>query len=170
MNLDLALAFAFARELGGKTYGHPSRADMAAGDRRTITNCSVGSAEVLVSVYGERVRGEWKALMISDPSQPFSPVDAVERLGIGRRCDTPRSGCWHLVQGWRVLDGNGWVPSPGPDPNGHAFFYYEPPAPTPGAGMLVNANTTRPWARRLTWGEARGPYRAGVELAALVEP
>lgn len=170
VSLDRALCHAIARELGGKVYGHPSRRDMRAGVQRTVTNCSVAVAEILAAVYGERVRDEWEALMVGDPSQPFSPIDAVVRLGIGERTDSPRPGCWSVVQGWRKLDSNGWVPNPSPVPNGHVLLWYEPPSVDLGAGILVNANTSRPWGKRLTWGEVRGMYPAGVELAALSEP
>ena len=155
------LLAAAVEALGGKMYGHTGSA---------TTDCSRAVEAILAGIYGSRVTAEHKALMIFDPSQPFSPVEACERLGIGREVETPIPGCWHVVQGWRVLDSRGWVPDPSPSPNGHAFLFYQLPAPMAGSSILINANVTRPWLRRVTWGEACGPYRAGVRLCALIDP
>lgn len=158
LDWDARLVLAFAEATAGKVYGPGGR---------TSTNCCIAVEDVLALLYGDRVRQQHAAFMVLDPSQPFSPADACAELGIGRLVDTPVHGRWHVVQGWRALDGNGWVPDPSPSPNGHTFLFYEPASGVPGAGRLLNANTTRPWVLPRTWGEARGPYRAGVRLAVL---
>lgn len=153
------LLAAAAAELGGKVYGHSGAA---------TTDCSRAVEGILIRLYGPISHDDHAALMIFDPSQPFSPIDVVERLSIGERVDTVQAGRWHVVQGWRVLDSNGHVPNPSPSPNGHAFLWYEPESPIPARGLRVEANVRRPWVYPQTWAEAVKPYRAGVEVAALV--
>lgn len=161
MDFDALLLKASARELGGKVYGHTGA---------TTTNCCRAVELILVELYGDAVRSsEHPALMVMDPSQPFSPVDACVRLGIGERVDEPLAGRWHVVQGWRTLNEYGHVPNPSPSPNGHTFLFYRCRPPEVGGDILVNANTSRPWVRDINWGDAKAPYHAGVELCVLKE-
>lgn len=158
-SFDARVLAAAAQVLGGRVYGH--RGD-------STTDCSRAVESILSRVYGRSVESEHAALMVFDPSQPFSPIDAVERLKIGKRgAGHVPPGRWAVVQGWRKLDSNGHVPNPSPSPNGHAFLWYEPAAPIKSAGIRVEANLRRPWVYPQTWGEAIGPYRAGVEFAVL---
>lgn len=152
-------------ELGGKVYA-------TRGGGTATTNCSRFLGNLLTRLYGNRAqdREVWHRLMVRDPSQPFSPIEAIVEEGWGEATSVPIPGRIAAVQGWRELDARGWVPSSGPTFNGHAFLYWEPPTPEPGSGWVINANTRRPWAIPLTWGEAAGKYQAGVELCALVEP
>ena len=150
-------------ELGGKHYGATGSA---------TTNCSRYIARMLQRMYPNRITSpsaDWERLMIQDPSQPFSPIECAVDLGLAERVDHPPPGRVCLVQGWRVLDGRGWVPHPSPVPNGHSFFFRRNPIPMSGSSWLLNANTSRPWGKRITWGEASGPYTAGVEVCALKE-
>lgn len=150
--------------LGGRVYGHT-------GDGST--DCSRAAFAILGSLYP---RLDWEserpALMIFDASQPFSPIDAVVRLGAAKRVTDPEPSSWSLVQGWRKLDPlTGWVPNPSPSPNGHVFLWWEPPAVAVDLrGVVVEANTRRPWLRLLDWSEQVKPYRAGVEIAKLNPP
>lgn len=160
---DFAVLEAWGAAVGGRTYGHSGEA---------TTDCCRMVEAVLMDLYGrDLVWGEHAALMVMDPAQPFSPVDACVRLGIGARVTLPTPGRWHVCQGWRYLDDRGWVVQR--SPNGHTWIWYEPPmVMAPGAdslGLKVEANVRRPWKTRAAWGEVSAPYKAGVELCALVE-
>ena len=133
-----------------------------------MTDCVVAAQDTLAGVYGARVNSETAALRVWDHSNPWSVLDAVERLGIATELDdAPTRGRWHICQGWRRLNADGSVPSGG-GVNGHVWLWWEPPHAGP--GRLLEANIRRPWDRSLTWGEQRAPYTAGVRLAVLVDP
>jgi len=143
--------------LGGRTYG---------GRGEATTDCCRFVEQLLIALYGDHIVAEHEALMVLDHSEPYSPVDAVVRLGLGRVVDSPRFGSWHVVQAWRQLTASGGVPA-GVSPNGHTFLYYEPAGAVLGSGVVVEANVRRPFLYPSTWGDQIAPYLAGVKIAAL---
>ena len=161
---------AFATETAGRTYGHAvnwgTAGQLLSEPRRPDTDCSITAAAVLWHLYGDSVLRIWPDLMITDAAHPFSPVHAAVLAGLADWVDAPPPGAWCLVQGWRALEA-GRVPNGGPRPNGHTFLYRQLHVPLLGAGLLLNANTSRPWVREVEWDELIAPYRAGVKLARL---
>lgn len=132
------------------------------------TDCSRLVADTLARLHGERVEAHevWADLMIRDDARPWSNIERIVAEGWGDWVDAPPPGRWCVFQGWRALTG-GRVPRPSPKPNGHTGFFRELQVPLMGAGVVVEANTVKPWARRLTWGEVRGKYAAGCRVVAL---
>jgi len=97
-----------------------SELQLADGDNR-VTNCSTMTVSLLTSVYpnapwSQEDYGDLQVYADRLPGQPGSPIDAVERAGVGERVDVLVPGRWHLVQGWRTFD-----PSV-PRYSGHAFL------------------------------------------------
>jgi len=129
-------------------------------DDRT-TDCVRLTYAVLLALYGARVEAERAALMLYDPSRPWSPPEAVHRLGIGKLVDAVQPGCWHLVQGWVSLS---------PLSDGHGFLWYEPMSPlAAGTGVQVQANSA-PGSfveDGQTFVEQVARYTAGVRIAVL---
>jgi hypothetical protein len=125
------------------------------------TDCSRLVYAVLVELYGERVEAERAALMLWQGQPPWSPVEAVEKLGIATPTDQPWPGQWHLVQGWQSLE---------PLRGGHSFYWYEPPIPLAGVhGVQVQANlgVGAFVEADQSWEQQVARYHAGVRLAVL---
>lgn len=83
-----------------------------------MTNCSTLTTSVITACFpsshwDSRSYGDMQVFKDRLPGNFSSPIDAVERVGIGKRLDQGFApNLWHLVQGWRTL---------GP-PRGHAFL------------------------------------------------
>lgn len=146
--LTTELEAAHREHTDGRTYGH----DVAAGQ----TDCVITVEAMLAAVYGPEVYDHRADLRVWDARRPWSAVDACSAFG-GVPVADPVPGCWHVVQGWRRL------PRGAEAGSGHVLMYYHPP--DGGVGRVLEANLTRPWDRRVTWGEVRGRYPAGVRLA-----
>ena len=150
-------------ELGGKRYG-PTGKD--------TTNCVRLVAAVLVAIYGDIVLRFWRALMIADPTKPWSNIKAVEEMGIGRVVEQLVPGRWHVIQGWRLLTPDGKVPlgSLAIHPNGHAWLWYEPETPLEESAQIIQATTSPPpWCGPAEWAKQVRPFTSGVRIAVLNE-
>jgi len=124
-------------------------------------DCSSFTAYVLLTAFP---LGRWDAerygeLQIFNASEPWSPIDAVERAGVGSRVSAPVAGLWHLTQAWKSL---------APLAGGHARLSYS----QPDGGLLVLESTTKrdgvgPTWSATTWDALAARYPAGVRAAAL---
>jgi hypothetical protein len=121
-------------------------------------DCTRYAYAILRDLYGDRVE-EYKAeLHIVDPAHVWSNVDAVLSLG-GKSVAFPSPGHWHYCQGWKSTE---------PLRGGHAWLWYEPPAPVVEPGLIVQATPAKaPWCEYRSWGEQAGKFPAGVRLAVL---
>jgi hypothetical protein len=86
-----------------------------------VTNCSTMTVSMLTSVFPnapwtQEDYGDLQVYADRLPDRPDSPIDAVERAGVGVRVELLEPERWHLVQGWRTFD-----PST-PKYSGHAFL------------------------------------------------
>ena len=112
------------------------------------TNCCIFTEMVMQRVFPNGLWSEQthRDLMILDASRVWSPIDAVEAAGIGRRVDEPVASEWHLVQAWADAAGL---------KGGHTFFYFEPEhAPFIGAPFVAEATDARvQWVRESTLDE-----------------
>ena len=112
--------------------------------KRKQTNCCIAAEKILKRVFvnGRFTRQTNRDFMIVDGSRPWSPMDAVEAAGIGRKVDNPQPGCWHLVQIW------------GDAANlkrGHTCFYFEPPVgPIAGSYIIEATDAQVAWFREST--------------------
>ena len=131
-------------------------------DERT-TDCSRLAYATLLKLYGSRVESERAALMLWKGQGPWSPPEAVQRLGLGKLVVVPQPGCWHLVQGWV---------STTPLSGGHAFLWYQPMAPlAAGTGVQVqgNAGVGSFVEDGQTFAEQIARYKGGVRIAVLFD-
>lgn len=142
------------------------RIEISAGEPR-LTNCSTLTTSLLTSVYPDapwtlQEYGDLQVFADRLPAHPASPIEAVERMGVGRATVDPAPGCWHLVQGWRTFDPQT------PRYSGHAFLVL---ADGNGDGVQVLEATSRrgigPRYRSATWADLRDEYPAGLYIAAL---
>jgi hypothetical protein len=149
------------RHLGGAAYD--SSAPYAAGS----LDCVRFTYAVLKDLWPDVAPAIHDELHLLDPSQPFSPVEAVDNAGLSGEWSglvrpgrsSPIPGCWHLCQGWKSLD---------PLERGHGWFWYEPATPLLEAGLLVQAtNAQYPWVLPMHWGEqvAKFPHTRVAVLA-----
>lgn len=97
-----------------------SEVQLKDGDNR-VTNCSTMTTSILTSIYpsapwNSQDYGDLQVFADRLPNDPDSPINAVERAGVGQRVQSLVPGQWHLVQGWRTFD-----PST-PRYSGHAFL------------------------------------------------
>jgi len=144
----------------GRTYGH------APGDEEL--NCVRFTLATLRAAFPSApwTRDAERDLLIShgDAGRPFSPLDAVEALEVGRRVVAPMPGFWHLVQSWRRLT-DGRIPPADGRVNGHAWLWY---AVDEEAGWILEATSgTSDWLRPSRWADRCATYPAGVRLAEL---
>ena len=108
-------------------------------------NCSTFAESFLEGRYPRAdIGAEHEALMIMG-SDPWSPVHAVERLGIGRMVEAPQPGRLHLVQGWTGLEGGRIVKRS----RGHTLLWGETLGPLADPrGLVMEANVSLPWVYR----------------------
>lgn len=118
-----------ASELLGYGYGGPAvprrpswwprgvGAPEATTEQDERIDCSTLTAWVLAEVYPSArwTVAAYQDLQIQDAARPWSPVEAVERLGLGQQVAAPTPFRWHLVQSWRSLS---------PLQGGHARLVY----------------------------------------------
>jgi hypothetical protein len=124
-------------------------------------DCSSLTTWVLATVYPSHGwdQQSYEDMQIYDPTRPWSPVEAVERFGVGSRVVAPVGGAWHLTQGWRSLD---------PLAGGHARLAYAHPADPD--SLVVLESTSRDGGRgptwtRTTWAKLLHHYRNGDVVA-----
>ena len=103
----------------------PASTKVATTERDELIDCSTTTAWVLAEVYPDgkwvldpraaffylpngqrsgsvhRTEADYAALQIFAGQSPWSPIAAVERVGVGIQVTTPSAGRWHLVQSWR---------------------------------------------------------------------
>lgn len=89
----------------------------ADGEAQERTDCSTLTAWVLARVYPSArwTVAAYQDLQIQDAARPWSPIEAVERLGLGQEATTPTRHRWHLCQSWGSLS---------PLQGGHARLVY----------------------------------------------
>lgn len=127
------------RHLGGYVYNTRP----GASKDPTTTDCSRFAFAVLVDTFGEHVREKHGDLHIVDASRPFSNVDAIEALGIGRIVETPVPGRFHYFQGWKGLS---------PLKSGHTTLWFEAPVPLANECFVLQATPLKPpWVEYRTW-------------------
>lgn len=135
------------------------------GEGPGLTNCSLTAEAILADVYGIKIMQRHADLMIMDRARPWSNIEAMVELGIAIEVDdAPTPGRWHICQGWQSLT-DGRV---GDGDAGHTWLWWEPVGGGP--GRLLEANRRRPWDRDLLWEKQAARYKAGVRVAALVDP
>lgn len=111
-------------------------------------DCSSLVAYILMTVYPSEFTlwtGEhYAGLQIMDAARPWSPIEAVERAGVGSRVPRPVGGSWHVTQRWKSLS---------PLSGGHARLCY---AHEDDPDLLdVLEATTRDGGIGATWSTAR---------------
>lgn len=128
-----------------------------------VIDCSSFGSYVLITATPA---GRWDAarygeLQIFDAKAPWSPLDAVERAGVGVKVAEPVVGGWHVCQAWvddRLDDGD-------PLDQGHFRLVRAMTADS----LLVLESTSRegigPRWSLVTLVELRKRYPAGVRLA-----
>lgn len=84
------------------------------GETQLGIDCSSLGAYVLVTATPGGLWTEelYAMLQIFDPADPWSPITATERAGVGSRVDAPVAGLWHVTQRWEdphpaTVDGDG---------------------------------------------------------------
>ena len=80
--------------------------------KQKLIDCSSGTAYVLATAipHGYWDEDRYRELQIMEATKPWSPVDAVEKAGVGSRIDKPIPGMWALSQAWvddTTVDGDG---------------------------------------------------------------
>jgi hypothetical protein len=143
-----------------------SETQLADGENR-ITNCSTMTVSVLTSVYpdapwSQEDYGDLQVYADRLPGRPDSPIDAVERAGVGTRVDALVPGRWHLVQGWRTFD-----PSI-PRYSGHAFLVLADD--TGDIDQVLEATSLSnigPRYKEITFAKLQSDYSEGLYLAVL---
>ena len=136
------------------------------GDNR-ITNCSTMTVSLLTSVYpnapwSQEDYGDLQVYADRLPGQPGSPIDAVERAGVGERVDALVPGRWHLVQGWRTFE-----PSI-PRYSGHAFLVLA--GDDGDIDQLLEATSLSnigPRYKEITFAQLQKDYSKGLYMAVL---
>lgn len=115
------------RHLDGRTY-RLVEPDYKSGAE---TNCSISTWLICEDYFGIKLTKEQQhAWMIVDPSEPWSPIEAVVSAGIGVAVDEPIPGRTHLMQTWRSTE---------PLKEGHSKFYVEPPSPMMSGCLVIQA-------------------------------
>lgn len=159
----------------GWSYGSPNRfpaarpglpSQLVAPDAVTgVIDCSSFGAYVVITATPA---GRWDAaryaeLQIFDAKQPWSPIDAIERAGVGTRVDDLPLDEWGISQGWvdaRLDDGDGVE-------GGH-FRVVKRLSPTT---LRVLESTSRdgigPRWSNTTIDDLRKKYPAGVKFAQI---
>lgn len=100
----------------------------------SVTNCSSHTASQLIACYPRNpwTETEYAELQVFrellEAGRDDSPMDAIERVGVGNRTGGFIDYSWHLVQGWRSFD----------PPSGHAFLVYSGPH-----GLIMLEATSR---------------------------
>lgn len=112
--IDLALAQLVGWRYGGPFFPtrpgwFPTRTRVASAPAEELIDCSSLVAWLLAQVYpmAPWSQTEYRELQVFDVSKPFSAMDAVVRVGVGRRwnsAESPADGDTVLVQNWRKLD------------------------------------------------------------------
>jgi hypothetical protein len=153
MDFDQRLLMAALRHLSGVRYDAKPQPALHTMD------CTRATFAILRDVYGPIIDSISPALHIRNAAEPYSNVHALAELGLGKLTKHPLPG-YSLCQGWRSLN---------PLHGGHAWIWWEPPAPMPGPGMIIQATPIQPWCERRTWGEQRGKFPAGVKICYLQE-
>lgn len=77
----------------------------ADGEAQERTDCSTLTAWSLARVYPSArwTVAAYQDLQIQDAARPWSPIEALERLGVAQEVTAPTPHRWHLVQSWRSL-------------------------------------------------------------------
>lgn len=72
------------------------------GTATALIDCSSFTAYILATVYPERhwSSARYAELQIFDAEEPWSPILAIERAGVGSRIPGPVPGVWALSQAW----------------------------------------------------------------------
>lgn len=174
--LDIRFRIAAAPYMQGWSYGlagakvlydlpdamYADSVEWEPGDAK-ITNCSTLTTSLLTSAYPDapwtsREYGDLQVFADRLPAAPDAPVQAIQRMQIGRPVSKLTPGWWHLVQGWRSFD----------PPSGHAFLVL---AAREGDGVEVLEASSRrnvgPRYRVTTWTSVVAEYAAAVYLAVL---
>lgn len=164
--LDTRIALAYAPYQGwpyrvgsrpAVAYESPAVPSSLVAPRDRGIDCSTMTASILTAVYP---RAGWtdidyRDLQIFDAGRRDSPMDAVERRGVGRRVAAFVPGRWHLVQGWRKKG------------TGHAYLVH---AATDGTLTVVESTSIRgrgPRWRTTTEAALRADYDAALYVAVL---
>jgi hypothetical protein len=137
-------------------------------------DCSSFTAWILSVVYPDAPwdKTTYGDMQIFDAARPWSPIEAVERAGVGSRTASRVPGAWALCQAWkdaRTDDGDSLG-------GGHArIIRFD----EEGDGVLVLDSSTRssrgPGWSRITWDKLQALYREdgdeqdGVRFAVLAE-
>lgn len=174
--LDTRIALAYAPYQGwpyrvgsrpAVAYESPAVPSSLVGPRDRGIDCSTMTASILTAVYPRAgwTDADYRDLQIFDASRKDSPMDAVERRGVGRRTPTVTvngsvfgsfvPGRWHLVQGWRRKG------------TGHAYLVH---AATDGTLTVVESTSLRgrgPRWRTTTESALRADYDAALYVAVL---
>ena len=127
-------------------------------------DCSSLTSFVLLTVFCRThwTPADYEGLQVQDRARPWSPIESVERVGVGRRIKTLRPGRWYLTQAFRQIS---------PDlSGGHARLC----RCIDGDRLAVLESTSArndvgpTWAYP-TWSELERRYPAGVQAAELFD-
>ena len=137
----------------------PDRVVRKRGQER-ITDCSTFAG---LGVVGG-LPGRWDAaacadLGVQDAARPWSPIECVTRVLVGKEVGLPVADRWHLVQAWRkVVDGKPVIAE-----GGHAFLWFGGEV---GTKTHASSSAGRVLAEDATWTAQRDRYQ-GLRFAVL---
>lgn len=134
------------------------------GERR-VTDCSTFSGVGVVATLPVPGGAPWPKgaasdLAIGDAARPFSSIEVVANVGLGRAVDAPVADRWHLAQAWREKDAAG---RPVIASGGHAFLWL---GGENGTKVHASSSSGRVLAEDATWTAQRERY-AVIRLVAL---
>lgn len=161
---------AYAANTAGLEYG-------TAADGENDTNCCIqleGTTLEWMEMLGELFDydGRHGDFMVFDAAAPFSPAEALDKLGLaaeqgfylpGPGAVLPTTPGIIGCQGWRKLV-DGKVPT-GTDaiwPNGHSFWVWISPSPTTPDWIFEATSRAGSWARPINVREQFDKFAAGV--------
>lgn len=138
----------------------PSRVVRQRGEER-VTDCSTfAGLGVVGALPGRWDAGACSDLGVGDAARPYSPIECVVRVLVGKEVGAPVAERWHLVQVWRELDAAG---KPVIASGGHAFLWYGGEV---GQKTHASSSAGRVLAEDTTWTAQIGRYQ-GRRLAVL---
>ena len=100
---------------------------------------------------------------------PWSPVEAVQAVGLGEQVAAPIVGRWHLVQGWRTAgDPERVARGETPQGTGHTFLWRASSAEW--GRQCDSADPRGPDNSSRRWADVVAEFRGGLAIAVLRRP